>query len=118
MTVWKRGTKPSHWYPRRGEVCLIELDKERPAVVISSDTLNAHSFDVCVIPLSTMEHKAFSLRPKLKMGEGGLSRDSWAKCDQPTTVQQNLVIYPALGSVSSSSLQRIETAVKLALDLS
>jgi mRNA-degrading endonuclease toxin of MazEF toxin-antitoxin module len=118
MTVWKRGTKPSQWYPRRGEVCLIELDKKRPAIVISSDTLHAHSFDVCVIPLSTVEHEAFSLRPKLKMGEGGLNRDSWAKCDQPTTVEKNLVIYPPLGSLSWSSLQRIETAVKLALDLS
>jgi mRNA-degrading endonuclease toxin of MazEF toxin-antitoxin module len=63
MTVRKRGTKPSHGYPRRGEVCLIELDKERPAVVISSDTLNAHSFDVCVIPLSTVERKALELQP-------------------------------------------------------
>ncbi len=117
MTSWRRGTKPAQWYPRRSEVCLIDLDKERPALVISSDSLNAHSLDVCVLPISTAEHKAFSLRPKLKAGEGGLSRDSWVKCDQPTTVEKQLVIYPSLGTLAPASMQRIETAVKVALDL-
>ncbi len=117
MTAWRRVTKPARWYPRRGEICQIDLDKERPALVISSDSLNAHSLDVCVLPISTAEHKAFSLRPKLKAGEGGLNRDSWLKCDQPTTVEKQLVIYPPLGTLASASMQRIETAVKVALDL-
>ena len=63
-------------------MCLIEPDKQRPALVISSDSLNEHSQDVCVLPISTAEHKVFSLRPKLKAGEGGLSHDSWVKCDR------------------------------------
>ncbi|MGA3055806.1 MAG: type II toxin-antitoxin system PemK/MazF family toxin [Candidatus Korobacteraceae bacterium] len=117
MTAWRRGTKPTRWYPRRGEVCLINLDKECPALVISSDSLNAHSLDVCVLPISSAEHKAFSLRPKLKAAEGGLLRDSWVKCDQSATVEKQLVVYPPLGSLASASMQRIETAVKTALDL-
>jgi mRNA interferase MazF len=117
MTTWRRGTKPARWYPQRGEVCLIDLDKERPALVISSDSLNAHSLDVCVLPISTAEHKAFSLRPKLKAGEGGLLRDSWVKCDQPTTVEKQLVIFPPLGQLALPSMQAIEAAVKLALEL-
>jgi mRNA-degrading endonuclease toxin of MazEF toxin-antitoxin module len=117
MTAWKRASKPGGWYPRRGDVCLIDLDKERPAIVISCDSLNAHSLDVCVLPISKADHKAFSLRPKLKAGEGGLNYDSWVKCDQPTTVEKNLVIYPPLGSLSSTSLQKIETALKASLDL-
>ncbi len=117
MTAWKRGTKPSGWYPRRGEVCLIDLDKERPAVILSSDSLNRHSLDVCVVPVSKAEHKAFSLRPKLKAGDGGLNYDSWVKCDQPTTVEKALVIYPPLGTLSLASMQLIETAVKAALEL-
>jgi mRNA interferase MazF len=117
MTAWKRGTRPSGWYPRRGEVCLIDLDKERPAVILSSDSLNAHSLDVCILPISTGEHRAFSLRPKLKAGEAGLKYDSWVKCDQPTTVEKDLVVYPPLGSLSASSMQSVETAVKASLDL-
>jgi mRNA-degrading endonuclease toxin of MazEF toxin-antitoxin module len=117
MTARKRGTKPSGWYPRRGEVCLIDLDKERPALILTSNSLNAHSLDVCILPISTAEHKAFSLRPKLKTGEAGLKYDSWVKCDQPTTVEKDLVVYPPLGALSGASMQAVETAVKASLDL-
>jgi mRNA interferase MazF len=118
MIAWRRGTKPPGWFPRRGEVCLIDLDKERPALVLSSDILNAHSLDVCILPISTAEHKAFSLRPKLKAGEAGLKYESWVKCDQPTTVEKDLVVYPPLGTLSTASMQKVEAAVKASLDLS
>ena len=117
MSPWKRGTKPPGWYPRRGEVCLIDLDKERPALILTSDSLNAHSLDVCILPISAAEHKAFSLRPKLKAGEAGLRYDSWVKCDQPTTVEKDLVIYPPFGALSVTSMQNVEAAVKASLDL-
>ena len=86
-------------------------------LIISSDSLNAHSLDVCVLPILTAEHKAFSLRPKLKAGEGGLNRDSLVKCDQPSTVGKQLATYPPLGMLTVASMQRIETALKVALDL-
>ena len=117
MTAWRRSAKPRGWYPRRGEVCLIALDKERPALVLSSNSLNAHSLDVCVLPISTAEHRAFSLRPRLKAGEGGLVRDSWVKCDQPTTVEKQLVICPPLGALQLNTMQTVEAAVKAALEL-
>lgn len=118
MSAWKRGTKPPGWYPRRGEICLIDLDKERPALILSSNSLNAHSLDVCILPISTAEHKAFSLRPKLKAGEAGLKYDSWVKCDQPTTVEKDLVIYPPLGVLAGDNMQKVEAAVKTSLELS
>ena len=113
----KRTTRPAGWYPRRGEVCLFALDKERPALVISSDAINIHSLDVCVVPVSTAEHKSFSLRPKLKAGEGGLDRDSWVKCDQVTTVEKSSAVYPPLGALSKASLAAIGEAIKLSLEL-
>lgn len=118
MKYWRRSPKPPNWYPRRGEVCLIALDKERPAVIISSNSLNAHSLDVCVLPVSTVEHRSFSLRPRLEAGEAGLIHRSWVKCDQPTTVEKRLVVFPPLGLLSLASMGRIEAAVKAALDFS
>jgi mRNA-degrading endonuclease toxin of MazEF toxin-antitoxin module len=118
MSAWKRSAKPSGWYPHRGDVCLISLDKERPALIISSDSLNAHSLDVCVLPISKSEHRAFSLRPKLRAGDGGLNFDSWVKCDQPTTLEKQLVIYPPLGVIAPPSMEEIEIALKVSLDLS
>jgi mRNA-degrading endonuclease toxin of MazEF toxin-antitoxin module len=74
--------------------------------------------DICVVPISTADYKAFSLRPKLLAGEAGLDHDSWVKCDQVTTVEKRRAIYPALGTLGSPSLQRIEQAIKRALELS
>jgi mRNA interferase MazF len=115
--AWKRSTAPSGWFPRRGDVCLFDLDKERPAIVISSDAINRHALDVCVVPVSKSEHKAFSLRPKLKKGDAGLDYDSWVKCDQVTTLEKKKAIYPPLGSLSQASLATIEQAVRDSLEL-
>jgi mRNA-degrading endonuclease toxin of MazEF toxin-antitoxin module len=115
--VWKRGTKPPGWYPRRGDVCLFDLDKERPAVVISTDALNKFSRDVCVVPVSKVEHKQFSLRPKLDAGEGGLNYDSWVKCDQVTTLEKDAAVYPSLGFLTQESLARVEASIRTALEL-
>lgn len=115
--AFKRATPPAGWFPQRGEVCLALLDKERPLVVISSDILNRHSLDVCVVPISTAEHKAFRLRPKIQAGEGGLARDSWAKCDQVTTIEKRRVAYPPLGVLQKASLEKIEAAIREALEL-
>jgi mRNA interferase MazF len=93
------------------------LDRKRPALVISSDALNRHALDVCIVPISTVEHKAFRLRLGLRGGEGGLDRDSWAKCDQVTTIEKARAIYPPLGTLNQASLDRIGEAIKLALDL-
>lgn len=108
---------PSGWFPRRGEIYLVRMDKNRPALVISTDPLNRHALDVCVVPLTTVVRPKFSLRVHLKPGEGGLSRDSWAKCDQITTLGKNLLLYPALGRLGDETLKSIEQAIKLALQL-
>src|SRR5260221_3433156 len=113
----KRATGASRLYSRRGEVFLFALDKERPALVISSDAINIHSLDVCVVPVSTAEHRSFSLRPRLKAGEGGLARDSWVKCDQVTTVEKSRAVYPPLGALSRSSVATIADAIKRSLEL-
>jgi mRNA interferase MazF len=108
---------PAGWFPRRGELCLAALDKERPVLVVSSNSLNRHSLDVCIVPISTIEHRSFSLRPKLRAGEGGLARDSWAKCDQVTTLEKKVIRYPPLGAISPGSLDQVEQAIKQALEL-
>jgi mRNA interferase MazF len=114
---WKRRVKPPGWSPQRGDVCLFALDKERPALVISTNALNRFSLDVCIVPISGVEHRQFSLRPRLPAGEGGLAKESWAKCDQVTTVEKRLTVYPPLGVLNSAFLLRVERAVRIALEL-
>jgi mRNA-degrading endonuclease toxin of MazEF toxin-antitoxin module len=108
---------PGGWFPRRGEMYLVRVEKERPSLVISSDALNRHAPDVCVVPITSVEHRRFSVRVALPRGEGGLDRASWAKCDQVTTLPRSLIRYPPLGRLSDATLARIESAIKTALDL-
>ena len=108
---------PTGWFPQRGEICIMRLDKDRPALVISADLLNRHALDVCVVSITSVEHRKFSLRVPLKPGEGGLKQASWAKCDQVTTLGKNLVRYPPLGRLSAATLLRVEAAIKIALQL-
>jgi mRNA-degrading endonuclease toxin of MazEF toxin-antitoxin module len=110
-------TQPSGWFPRRGEVYLVRLDKDHPALVISADPLNRHALDVCVVPVTTVERAKFSLRVEVKPGEAGLSRASWAKCDQVTTLEKDLLLYPPLGRLTDATLKTIEQGIKLALQL-
>jgi mRNA-degrading endonuclease toxin of MazEF toxin-antitoxin module len=41
---------------------LARVDKKRPTLVISSDALNRHALDICVVPITSVEHRSFSLR--------------------------------------------------------
>ena len=78
----------------------MHLDKPRPAVVLSVDQLNRHALDVCVVGITTKEHF-----------------DCWVKCDQVTTLEKNLLRYPALGTLPIESMGKIEEQVKIALGL-
>lgn len=86
-------------------------------MVISTDMLNRHSLDVCVIPISGVDHRRFSLRPRLRAGEAGVSKESWVKCDQVTTIEKRLAVYPPLGRLAGDALANLEQAVRTALEL-
>jgi mRNA interferase MazF len=109
---------PAGWYPKRGEIYWLRLDKNRPALIISNDALNRHALDVCVVPITSVHHRRFALRVAIGAGDGGVVRDSWAKCDQVTTLDKQGVVYPPLGRLSSATLRRIEEGIRLALELS
>jgi mRNA interferase MazF len=110
-------TVPSGWYPRRGEVYWLHLDKKRPALIISTDALNRHALDVNVIPITTVYHGRLALRVPMNAGDGGLTRDSWAKCDQVTTLEKSAIQYPPVGRISRQTMTRIEDAVRETLEL-
>ena len=111
------GRAPYGWHPKRGEVYLVELDKPRPAVILSVDSLNRHALDVCVVPFTTVEHAKFSMRIAVRRGDGGLDQNCWAKCDQVTTLEKAFLRYPALGVLSEDSFAAIQEQVSIALGL-
>jgi mRNA-degrading endonuclease toxin of MazEF toxin-antitoxin module len=104
-------------YPKRGEVYIVQLDKPRPAIVLSVDQLNKFAFDVCVVGITTVEHRKFSMRVPISKGDGNLKFDCWAKCDQVTTIEKALLRYPAIGALSRDTLGVIEEQVRICLGL-
>jgi len=108
---------PPGWYPKRGEVYLVQLDKPRPAIVVSVDPLNKFALDVCMVAVTTVEHKNFSVRVPIKKGDANLNFNCWAKCDQVTTLEKSLLKYPPIGILSISALSRIEEQLRVTLGL-
>jgi len=104
-------------FPRRGEIYLASLDKDRPVLILSVDSLNRHALDVCVVPITSVQHSQFSMRVPLLKGEGGLNVNCWAKCDQVTTLEKTFLHAKRFGILPTAKLQQIESQVKLALGL-
>ena len=96
---------------------MVQLDKPRPAIVLSVDPLNKFALDVCVVAVTSVEHGKFSMRVPLKKGDANLNFNCWAKCDQVTTLEKSLLKYPPFGVLSTAALSRIEEQVKVALGL-
>ena len=114
---------PVSWHPKRGEIYWIEVQaggqtKRRPFLVISVDPLNRQALDVCVVPITSVQHREFRLRVPLSPGQGGLDRPSWAKCDQVTTLEKSCLLYPPIGTLFGQPvLREIENQVRFALGL-
>ncbi len=101
--------------PRRAHLYWVNLDKRRPALVLSPDYRNQHASDVIVVPCSTR------LRPApthvlLRSGQGGLAESSVLKCEQITTLAKADVHGPPLGKpLSTAILRAVERAVLRAI---
>jgi mRNA-degrading endonuclease toxin of MazEF toxin-antitoxin module len=106
---------PSGWYPKRGEVYIVQLDKPRPAIVLSVDPINKFAMDVCVIRITTVERKTFSMRVPIKKGDANLDFNCWAKCDRVTTLEKALLTCPPIGVLSAERFVKIEEQVKICL---
>jgi mRNA-degrading endonuclease toxin of MazEF toxin-antitoxin module len=106
---------PPGWYPKRGEVYIVQLDKPRPAIVLSIDPINKFALDVCVVGITTVERKTFSMRVPIQKGDANLNFNCWAKCDQVTTLEKTFLKYPPLGVLSGATFTRVEEQVKICL---
>jgi len=104
--------------PLRGEIYFVRMPEEkkmRPAIIISPDIRNRLAFDVIIVPLTTTA-RALPTHVVLKAGEGGLPRQSVAKCEQITTVRKDSLLDRPLGKrLSRERMHQIERAILLAI---
>ena len=100
---------------RRGLIYWANLDKRRPALVISVDSRNDRANDVLVIPCSTKLLES-PTHVRLARGEGGVPHPCVLKCEQIATAYKvdvdDLPLGPPLGP---ARLREVERAVARAI---
>src|SRR3954447_1414079 len=93
---------------RRGFVYWANLDRRRPALVISIDARNDRANDVIVIPCSTKLSES-PTHVRLARGEGGVPQACILKCEQIATAFKADVDASPLGvPLSATRLREIE----------
>jgi mRNA interferase MazF len=105
---------------KRGEIWWVnfdpsiggEIQKQRPAVVVSNDISNKYMNRVQVVPVTSKTDKLYpSEAPVYVVGKHGK-----AMADQLATVSKERLI-KLIGRVSVSELEEIERAIKIQLGL-
>jgi mRNA interferase MazF len=109
--------------PTRGDVWLVSLDptvghevqKTRPAVVVSSNIYNRYNWVVVVVPLTshdTAEYDQVLIEPP----EGGVTAASVTLPDQIRAVDRRRLV-KRLGRVEQATIAGIDRSLRIVLDL-
>ena len=110
---------------QRGEVWWVdfepsigsEIQKKRPAIVVSNNKNNENSNRVVVVPLTLSTHKCYpseALITVIKKSEGHTK--SKAMADQIMTADKKR-LFQLMGQVSVQDMRKVEDAIKLHLGL-
>ena len=101
-------------FPQRGEVWLVDFPddpKLRPALIVSPDARNEFANSILAVPITT------NLKPPpthvpLPAGQGGLSSDSMARCENVSYLHKSrLRRGPLAGSINVPLMREIERAL-------
>ncbi len=89
----------------------------RPVLVVQTDRANLHSPHTIVVPFTTrIRHKLLPSHVLVPSGEGGLTQDSIALCEQIRVIEVGRLI-ARLGQLSPHRMQEVADALKAVLEL-
>ena len=101
------------WWVVLGRTTEGEIQKERPALIVSNDASNRHLNRVQVVPFTTNVSRIYPSEALVTLS----GKPVKAMADQLTTVAKSRVTN-LVGRLSPSDLERVERAVMLQLGLS
>jgi mRNA interferase MazF len=112
--------------PFRGMVVEVSLDpvvgheqgRSRPCVVIQNDVGNRFASTTIIVPLTDAAHilAPSPIYVRIKKGDGGTTKDSYALCDRIRTVDQRR-FSKVFGTLSAETMALIDSALLISLGL-
>ncbi len=111
-------------FPQKGEIYLVcldltigsEINKTRPAIIISNNINNQVAQTVTIIPITSSTGKIYPFEVFLSPHENGLSKNSKAKCNQIRTIDKRRLL-KVIGRVSMEKLGEVERALFIHLGI-
>jgi mRNA interferase MazF len=94
-----------------------EINKKRPVLIVSNNANNANSSTLTIVPITSNTHKVYPFEVLLEVQDSGLPRLSKAQCHQVRTISKIRITGKSLGSLNQKMMTRINSALKLHLDL-
>jgi len=91
------------WYPRQGEIYSCQLDKVRPAIIVSPDNQNKSRTSAIVVPL-TSQNSDYGRSFALSAVDSSLRTRSWAKIDAALEVDHDAILDNPIGRLSGARL--------------
>lgn len=109
---------------KRGEIFLVNFDptigaevqKTRPAVVVSNDINNLHSPILSIAPISSSVSRIFSFEVEIPPGIGGLKVRSKILINQTRAVDK-IRLVKKMGHLPKEIVTQIDRALKLHYEL-
>ncbi|HTZ74555.1 MAG TPA: type II toxin-antitoxin system PemK/MazF family toxin [Candidatus Aquilonibacter sp.] len=111
--------------PHRGEVYLVNFDpvigseirKTRPALILQNDVANRHSPVTIVAAISSQfEEPLYPTEVLLRVGEGGLTKNSVVLLNQIRTIDKRRIVR-RLGAIRADTMSRVERAIQISLGI-
>ncbi len=108
----------------RGEIWLVSLDPilgreqagKRPALIISENIFNQSYADLVIVVPITSQNKNIRSHVFIPEGEGGLTPESFAKCEDVRSISKQRLV-KRLGKVDKPIVEKIEEKLRFLMGL-
>ena len=94
-----------------------EINKTRPAIIISNNINNQVAQTVTVIPITSSTKKIYPFETLITSQESGLPENSKVKCNQIRTIDKKRLV-KSIGKVPVEKLKAIEDSLLIHLGIS